>query len=315
MLYISGVERCGPLRATESKGRPMKKQSLWSMLKEAVSNFSRDDALTLAGALAFYSALALSPLLVLFLTASSLLGEDTQASMIQEMETVIGPEASQMVETVIQHAGQQADVATWAGVLGLVALAFSATAVFAQLQFSLNRIWDVQTKRDAGYWAWIRRRLLGLLMIFVIGLLLLGSVIVTTALGMILPQGGWIWQVVNFLVTAGVLVLLFAAIFKYLPDVEVEWKNVWAGAILTAVLFTIGRHLIGLYLSYSSVGSAYGAAGSLIVLLLWVYYSACIVFLGAELTQAYAHQSGGGMKPSEYAEWVPEAQAKRKHAA
>lgn len=293
----------------------MKKQSIWSMLKEAVSNFSKDDALTLAGALAFYSALALSPLLVLFLTATSLLGEETQASMIQEMETVIGPQASQMVGTVIQHAGEQANVATWAGVLGLVALAFSATAVFAQFQYSLNRIWDVQTRSDVGYWASIRRRLLGLLMILIIGVLLLGSVIVTTALGMILPQGGWIWQGVNFLVTVGILVLLFAAVFKYLPDVEVAWSNVWAGAILTAILFTIGRHLIGLYLGYSSVGSAYGAAGSLIVLLLWVYYSVCIVFLGAELTQAYAYHSGRGMKPSEYAEWVPEGQAKHRHAA
>jgi len=293
----------------------MRKQSLWAMLKQAITDFTRDDALTLAGALAFYAALALSPLLVIFLTVTSYLGEDTQAAMIQEMEAVIGPDASQMVGTIIQQAGDQRDLATWAGVLGLSALVFSATGAFAQLQYSLNRIWDVRTRPDAGIWAWFRRRLLGLGMIAVIGLLLLASVIVTASLGWILPDAGWVWQGVNFLVTLGVLTLLFAAIFKYLPDVNVAWKNIWAGALLTAALFTVGRHLIGVYFSYSSVGSAYGAAGSLVILLLWVYYSACIVFLGAEVTQAYANYSGERMEPSEYAEWVPEAQAKHRHAA
>jgi len=315
MLECGVVQDGNDALAAIREASLMEKRSLWAMLKQAVSDFSEDDAMTLSAALAFYGALALSPVLILFLTVTSFLGESTQAGMIAEMEKAIGPQASQMVGTVLQHAKQQPRAATLAGILGLLTLAFSATTAFAQLQASLNRIWDVRTRSDAGYWAWIRKRVVGLLMIIGIGLLLLASVVVTAVIGMILPESGLVGQLVNFAVTLAVLIVLFAAIFKYLPDVNISWRNVWAGATLTAVLLTIGRHLIGLYLGYSSVGSPYGAAGSLIVLLLWLYYSAAIVFLGAELTQAYAQHSGLRMEPSEYAEWLPDARAKHRHAA
>lgn len=293
----------------------MERKSILIMLKEAISDFFEDDAMTLAGALAFYSALALSPLLMLFLTVTSLLGESTQAAMIQRMETVIGPQAGQMVTTVIDNAEQRPDAATIAGILGLAALAFSATGLFAQLQASLNRIWDVRPKPSEGYMGWIRKRLVGLAMIAVIALLLLASVVASTVVGMLVGGSGTVWQLVSSAITLGVLILLFAAVFRYMPDVNIEWRNVWAGSVLTAVLFVAGKYLIGLYLSRSSVGSPYGAAGSLIVLLLWVYYSSAIVFLGAELTQVYARRSGRDIVPSQHAEWVPEGRSKHRHAA
>lgn len=291
------------------------KRSVWAMLKQVFSDFSEDDAMTLSGALAFYAALALSPLLVLLLTVTQFLGQDTQQKMISQMEQVVGPQAGQMVGTVISNAQQNPHAATLAGILGLATLAFSATGLFAQLQHSLNRIWDVQPKPSEGYMGWIRKRLVGLGLIIVIGVLLLASVVVTAALGMILQQSGWIWQAVSFAVSLAIMILLFAVTFKYLPDVKISWRNVWAGATLTAVLFTIGRYLIGLYLSRSSVGSAYGAAGSLIIMLLWVYYSAAIVFLGAELTQVYGVHSGRKIEPSQHAQWLPEARSKHRHAA
>lgn len=293
----------------------MEHRSTWSMLKQALSDFSQDDALTLAGALAFYGALALSPLIVLLITATSYLGESTQAKMIQQMESVVGPQASQMVNTVIVQAKGRPQAATVAGILGLLTLAFSATGAFAQLKASLDRIWDVQPKPSEGYWAWIRKRLVGLAIIVVIGALLLASVIASAIVSRLLPKTGWAGQAWDIGISLGVLTVLFAVIFKYLPDVNISWRNVWGGAAVTAVLFVIGKHLIGLYLGYSSVGSPYGAAGSLIVLLLWLYYSSAIFFLGAELTQAYAHRSGRRIEPSEHAEWMPEGRGKHRHAA
>ncbi len=293
----------------------MERKSAWSMLKQAFSDYSEDDALTLAGALAFYGALALSPLVVLFITVTSYLGESTQTQMIQQMESVIGPQASQMVNTIILQAKQRPQAATLAGILGLLTLAFSATGAFTQLQASLDKIWDVKPKPSVGYWAWIRKRLLGLALMLFIGFLLLASVAASTIMARLLPRSGWVGQAVDIAISLGVLIILFAVIFEYLPDVKIAWSNVWAGAALTAVLFVVGKYLIGLYLGYSSVGSPYGAAGSLIVLLLWLYYSSAIFFLGAELTQAYAHSSGRQIEPSEHAESLPEGRSKHRPAA
>jgi len=291
----------------------MGSKTIFSMLKQSVSDFSEDDALTLAAALAFYTALALAPLLVLLLTVTSLLGESTQARVVNQMKEIVGPQASQGLSLVMENARQQQNLATMAGVLSVIALAFSATGAFVQLQTSLNRIWDVQAKSGSSYWQWIRKRLLSFGLIIAIGVVLLASVVVSAALGMVLQQTGWIWQLANFLISMGVLILLFAIIFNYLPDVEISWADVWTGAALTAILFAVGKYLTGLYFSYSSVGSSYGAAGSLVILLVWVYYSATIVFLGAELTQVYARHSGKGIQPSPHAEWVPDSKP-AKHA-
>jgi membrane protein len=213
-------------------------------------------------------------------------------------------------------AAQKPAEGTVAAVLGAIALLFGASGVFAQLQDSLNTIWEVQPKPGRGIRGMIRDRFLSFAMVLGIGFLLMVSLIlsaVLAALGAwmssVLPGPEILMQVAHFVISFGVIVLLFAAIFKLLPDVEIGWTDVWIGAIATSFLFTLGKYALGLYLGRSAVASAYGAAGSLVIVLLWVYYSAQILFLGAEFTQAYAHMYGSQVRPSPNA--VPVTQRAR----
>ena len=165
------------------------------------------------------------------------------------------------------------------------------------MQSSLNAIWDVEAKPSEGVWGWLRKRLLSAGMIIALAFVLLVSLGISAAISAVMPSGGMIWDIVNFVVSLGVFTLLFAIIFKYLPDVSVQWRDVWVGAAVTAVLFAVGKTLIGIYLGKSSVASSYGAAGSLLILLLWVYYSSLLVFLGAEFTQVQAKVGGSPIQP------------------
>jgi YihY family inner membrane protein len=197
--------------------------------------------------------------------------------------------------------------------VGLATLAWSASSVFAQLQEALNTIWEVEPKPGAGLLGTVRRRVLSMTMVLGIGFLLLVSLVLSAGLaalgrffGGLLPGAEALWQVVEFAVSFGVVTLLFAAIYKVLPDAEIRWGDVWVGAAATALLFALGKLLIGLYLGHASVGSTYGAAGSLLVLLVWIYYSAQILFFGAEFTQAYARRYGSRIVPAEGAVAVTE---------
>ena len=178
--------------------------------------------------------------------------------------------------------------------------------MFGQLQEALNTIWEVQPDPNAGIMATIKRRFLSMTMVLGLGFMLLVSLVLTAALGIVgnffnglLPGGAWLWQIVNFAVSFGVIMLLFAAIYKVLPDATIKWGDVWVGAAFTALLFVVGKLLIGLYLGHASVGSTFGAAGSMLVFLVWVYYSAQILFFGAEFTQVYARMYGSHIRPSE----------------
>ncbi len=283
----------------------------YQMLKSAVADFSSDDAMSLAAALAFYAALSMAPLLLIFLAVSSLLGPDLQERMIQQMQAVVGERAGSVIGEIVQRGGQQRSAGWISAIVGFAALLLSATGAFGQMQHSLNRIWDVRPK-SAGVKLWLRKRALSLLLILAIGLVLLVSLGLSAALNsMFAGTGSYVWQIVN---AAGMLIiyaLLFALIYKILPDVEISWKDVWAGAIITGILFEVGRYLIGWYLGRSSVASPYGAAGSLVLLLLWIYYASVIFFLGAELTQTWAVFHGRRLQPQEYAEETPEGQEKR----
>src|SRR5690606_1903041 len=196
-------------------------------------------------------------------------------------------------------------------VIGFAVLLFSATKVFAELQRSMNRIWNVKTKPGQGIKGVFRKRALSLGMILAIGFILLVSLAVSAALGTLLRGQGVAWDVLNFAISLAVYVLLFAAMFKILPDVELEWRHVWRGAILTGILFAIGKLMIDIYLARTSVGSPFGAAGSLIVLLIWVYFSALIVFFGTELTQVWLLARGERVEPEPQAEWATREAAER----
>lgn len=279
-------------------------KKVWNIIKRAAGDFLSDDVMTQAAAVAFYTALSFAPMLVITVTMSSYLGNDAQAKVVDQVRAVIGPSAAGAVDLVIDNAKEKPSLSSIAGILGLFTLLFSATGVLAQLQSALNTIWEVRAKPGRGLWNWLRKRVLTLGLLLVVLFLLLVSLAINAALSMVMSGEGWGWQLVNLVVSLVVFTLLFAAMFQMLPDVNIAWKDVWLGAATTAVLFIIGKWVIGLYLGNSGLGSAYGAAGSVIVFLIWVYYSSIILFIGAELTQAYAMESDSRFEPEEHAEWI-----------
>ncbi len=284
-----------------------------TIVKLAVQDWSKDNASRLAAALAYYTVFSLAPLLVLVILITGLVWRQdvVRAQILHQVQALVGAQGADFVSSLVNHKGsfQQGVLAS---VVGVIALIFGALGVFSALQGSLNTIWNVQMKKAANFWESIKQvvmnRLLSFTMILGIGFLLLVSLVISTALTAlqgvvtnILPFPKLAVELVNLVISIGVITVLFAMMFKLLPDAKIAWGDVWVGAFITAVLFAIGKTIIGLYLGSSSVASAYGAAGSLIIVLLWVYYSAQILFFGAELTQVYANHYGSRIVPEENA--------------
>ena len=264
-----------------------------------------DKAPRLAAALSYYTVFSLPPLLVLLVGIGGfVLGTDVvQERLMDQIGQLVGDDSALMLD---QAMGEAQNTGTGVAVLiGVGALLLGATGVFGQLQDALNTIWEASPEKAGGVWGLIRTRLLSLAAVFGTAFLLLVSLAVSAVIGGIIDTAGQIATLEPFLIvmdlvtSAGVITVLFALMFKFLPDVEIAWRDVWFGAFITAVLFVIGKFGIGLYLSMSDVGSAYGAAGSLIIILAWIYYSALILFFGAELTQAWATAQGRSPDPKE----------------
>ena len=252
--------------------------------------FSKHNLLTLSAALAFYTALSLAPLLLCVIAVLGLLGWDSHEQFLGQVRSVLGPEVSTMIQTIITGAKERPDLTKTSGIIGLVALLFSASGVFAQLQSSINLIWMSEGQAlKSGFGFWLKRRLLSMGMVLTLGFLAIVSLGVSTALAFLFNESGMLWQAVNLVATFGIFCLLFAILFKYLPDARLPWRSAWTSGIITSILFTLGKHAIGLYIGRSAVGSAYGAAGSLLVFLVWVYYSSLIVFIGAEMSNVITH--------------------------
>ena len=283
--------------------------STWVIAKETVAEFVEDDAMTLAAALAYYTALGMSPVLVLFLWIATFAGEDAQQKLVAQLQGLVGPEGGRAVKAVVDNADATPGLGTLAGIVSLAMLLFSVTGVFGQLQAALNRMWDVKAIAGrSGMAVWIRKRLLSLGTFLSVGFVLVVSLAVTTFVEAasesardVLPGADVMWELATFALSLLVSAALFALIFKVLPDVKLGWRDVAVGGLATAILFSIGRWAIGLYLGQSSIGSAYGAAGSLVALLVWVYYAALVVFLGAELTQVLARRRGTRVEPEAHA--------------
>jgi membrane protein len=276
----------------------------------AAREFLRDRALAYSAAIAFYTALSFAPLVLLLLTVGSFLGESTSKELIRFFESQVGEQAGAVTETVIEEGGpRQQHKAEWRVALGVGLLLFSASGVFAQLQASLNVIWEVEALPGQGLWGFVRKRLLSLGMVLTIMFILLVALVVSAVIEQFVPGDSQIatritGTFVSFLLAAA----LFAAIYKVLPDAEIAWSDVWLGAAVTAGMFTLGKLGISLYLEHGSATRDYGdAAGSLIALLIWVYFAAVIFFFGAELTQQYAMRRGSGIRPSRHARLVPGA--------
>jgi membrane protein len=282
---------------------------LWQLAKQTASEWSEDNATRLAAALAFYTVLSIAPLLMLAIAIIGLVfGEDAARGQVaSELASVVGPQAGEGIETVIQHANSPSG-GTVGSIVSVAVLLFGASGVFGELQSALNTIWEVKPKPGLGIKGFLRARLFSFTMVLSVAFLLLVSLVLSAGLSAVgaffehkLPGGAGVWSVLNFIVSFGVITGLFALIFKTVPDVEIPWRDVWMGAALTALLFSIGKLGLGLYLGRASVASPYGAAGSIIVLVIWVYYATQILFMGAEFTQVYARSRGAKLTPSKHA--------------
>lgn len=269
-------------------------------LKELAREYWANRPMELAAALSYYTLLSLAPLVLMTVAVAGLVFEraTVERRIVTEMGLLIGSEGSEVVQTVLRHARDPAK-GTLSVVIGTAVLLLGATTVFAQLQSSLNRIWKVEESShgSAGMlWLFVKERLLSLAMVLAVGFLLLVSLVISAAVAAIgealggVSNAGIVLEALNLLVSLIVVTALFATIFKVLPDAPVAWRDVWAGAVTTSVLFTVGKSLIGLYLGRTSIGSPYGAAGSLVVMTVWVFYASMIVFLGAELTYLRSKQ-------------------------
>lgn len=273
----------------------------WTFIQESATEFADDDAMTQAAALAFYSALGLAPTILLFLSVSAFLGEGATQSLISQVEGLIGGKGAEAIGMVVRSAQEQPSGGSFAAVVSIVTVLASASGIFAQLQSALNRIWNVKPAPGGSWWLWVRRRLLSVGMLFSLLFLLLVSLVASAAVSLLFGGTGMLWNLLNLVVSVAIFSVLFALIYRFLPDAEMAWRDVWVGAVLTAALFGLGKYGIGLYLGNSSLASSYGAAGSMIVLLAWVYYSAVIVLFGAEVTQVYARYCGSGIRPADHA--------------
>ena len=270
----------------------MSYKTIWSLLHQTVSDWNAHEAPRLGAALAFYTILSLAPLVILVVAIAALVfGHSTaQSQLLGQVESMIGRQGSEAVKGMIEHAQEPASGA-FASIIGVITLLFGASGVFGELQDALNKMWNVKPRDEGGVWTTIKQRFFSFGMVLAVGFLLLVSLAISAALSAfgkffsgLLPMPEFVLGAVNFVVSLAGVTVLFALIFRYVPEMKVPWREVWIGATATAVLFTIGKLLIGLYLGKAAVGSAYGAAGSLVVVIVWVYYSAIIFFFGAEFT-------------------------------
>jgi membrane protein len=292
----------------------MNPKEIFPILKKAGSDWMEDQAPTLGAALAYYTVFSLAPLLIIAIAIVGLVfgQEAAQSQIFEQLRGLLGEASAKAMQDMVQNANAKPATGVVATLIGVVTLLFGASGVFGQLQTSLNAIWDVEPKPGRGILGLVRDRILSFGFILVVGFLLLVSLLLTAAVAVVaqwfggmLPAMETLAQILNFVLSLAVITLLFAMIFKFLPDAKIAWHDVWIGAFITALLFTVGKFALGLYLAKSGVGSSYGAAGSLIVLLLWVYYSSQILFFGAEFTQVYANRFGSHVAPTDNAVSVP----------
>lgn len=282
---------------------------MFDLIKDTFREWREDGANRLAAALAYYTTFSLAPLLVLIIAIAGLAGgrEAAQTQTMAQVEDLLGTEGREFVEGMIESASQP-ETGLAATFIGAVTLLFGALGVFGELQNALNTIWEVKPKPAKGWIDGVKRfvlkRLLSFTMVLGIGFLLLASLVVSAALSAFgeyisnrWPMADFWLSLINFIVAFIVITFLFGMIFKFLPEIKIAWKDVWLGAAVTSALFNLGKFLIGLYLGRSQVGTTFGAAGSLAILLIWIYYSAQILFFGAEFTQVYANSYGSKIVP------------------
>jgi membrane protein len=288
--------------------------SLWPLVKESIAEWSDDYAPSMGAALAYYTIFSIAPLIIIAVAVAGFVfgAEAARGEIFAQLRGMIGDDGAAAVQGLVKSASEPGK-GTFAAIAGVVTLLVGATTVFNELQSDLDRIWDVPKSTQSGIKVLLRGRLLSFGMILGVGFLLLVSLVLSAGLSALTRFwdnrfAGWevVLQAVNFVVTFAIVTGLFAMIYKLLPRCRIEWRDVWVGAMVTSLLFAIGKLLIGLYLGKSGVASGFGAAGSLVIVLVWVYYSSQIFLLGAEFTKTYAHRHGSRIEPTAPASEMPD---------
>lgn len=284
-------------------------KTIFGLLRKTFEEWNEDKAPRLAAALAYYTAFSIAPLLIVAISIAGLVyGEEAVQGQIRyQIDGLVGSQAAGAIQEMLVNF-HRADSGIIASVIGLVTLFLGAAGLFGQLQDALNTIWEVAPKPGGGILSMLRQRFISFTMVLGIGFMLLVSLVLSAMISLLgnfifrfIPQQEFLLQLINFVLSFGIITVLFALIYKILPDAKIAWRDVWLGAAVTSLLFAVGKLLLGLYLGNSSTASAYGAAGSFVVLLVWIYYSAQILLFGAEFTQVYARMYGSKIVPSENA--------------
>jgi membrane protein len=285
-------------------------KGLWTVLKDSFKGFGNDKVTKLSGSLAYYTVFSMGPLLVVIISLCGIfLGRDAaEGKIFSQLSMFVGQDTALQLQQIIKNASIEGK-GHFAAVIGIITLLIGATTVFADIQDSINKIWGIKPKPKKGWLKMLQNRFLSFSVIASLGFLLLVSLGISTIIEAFIssfqakyPDVAVVFvYILNLLLTLGITALIFAVIFKVLPDAQIKWRDVMAGAIATAILFMLGKFGISFYISKTNVGSTYGAAGSLVILLLWVYYSSIILYFGAEFTKAYAIQFGAPIHPNEYA--------------
>lgn len=287
-------------------------KDIFGLFKDTFKDWGEDKASRLGASLAYYTIFSIGPLLLIAIAIASLVFSNAEDQIVGTVAGVIGKDGGETIKEIIASNNKNGGsiVAT---VVGIVVLLLGASGVFGQLKDALNTIWEVKPKPGQSFLMTIKERFLSFTMVLGTGFLLLVSLVLSAAVAALgvwinswLPGGEIIGQILNFVLTFGVITVMFALLFKFLPDVKIGWKDVWLGAAITSLLFSLGQLALGLYLSLGNVGSAFGAAGSLVIVLVWIYYSAQILFFGAEFTQVYTNRFGSRVQPADNAEFVTE---------
>ena len=300
--------------------KKLRLRSVWQLTKEAFSGFNADNVLKLSGSLAYFTVFALGPMFIIIIFLADLFWgrEAVEGTIYGQIKGFVGPDAAAQVQDMIRNASLSGKSKVTA-VIGFITLMIGATGVFAEIQDSINTIWGLKPKPKKGWLKMLMNRLLSFSVVISLGFLLLVSLVVNGVLEAIsnrlmnvFPEiTVVIFYIVNLIITFAVTTILFGIIFKVLPDARIKWKDVLIGAMATAALFMIGKFGISFYIGSANVGSTYGAAGSLVVLLVWVYYSSVILYFGAEFTKAYAARFGRRIMPNDYAVWIKQIEVEQ----
>ncbi len=295
--------------------------NLWSILKESFKDFDENKALRMSAALAYYTVFAIAPMLIVIISLCDIFygRAAIEGSIFLHIQGFVGMDAALQIEGIIKNAAISKDI-SWASIVGIVALVLAATGVFTEIQDSINFIWRIKAKPKKGWLKLIFNRLLSFSMLISLGFILLVSLVINSILDLLgqqllkfLPDIEiYLAYGINLLFTFITISFLFAIIFKILPDARIEWRDVIIGSITTAILFMIGKFAIGFYLGKTHISSTYGAAGSIVIILLWVYYSSVILFFGATFTKVYAKRTGRNIYPNDYAVWIQEIELENK---